>query len=224
MTSTPPRQTTILEAARDVLLRFPTANMTEIAERSGVHRSTLHRHFPTREALIEQLASAAVAAFDARVAQVEAQPGNAREAVRKATEALLRESTTWRVSRYVPLGTLPPGAARDRLRTRMLGLLEAGQRDGTVRADVAAPSLYFAWLGLILTWGAFREQVGESGSDDPAAAAGEVIRLLLPDPQPLELKIVPRNRTATSPARLVLEAEGEMSMRLVLDDWKPGEP
>src|ERR1700757_990740 len=45
----------ILTAALDVLSEDPAASMEQIAAASDVHRTTIYRRFPTREALIEAL-------------------------------------------------------------------------------------------------------------------------------------------------------------------------
>ncbi|MEM1316029.1 MAG: helix-turn-helix domain-containing protein, partial [Pseudomonadota bacterium] len=42
----------ILEAAFQLYARRPDASLAEVAQRAGVGRATLHRHFGSREALI----------------------------------------------------------------------------------------------------------------------------------------------------------------------------
>jgi serine phosphatase RsbU (regulator of sigma subunit) len=46
-------RTKLVETARDLLSRDPSADMTAIAAAAGVARSTAYRHFPTREALVD---------------------------------------------------------------------------------------------------------------------------------------------------------------------------
>ena len=65
--SNPLRPTTkdaIVEAAFDVLSRDPSASLSEVAERAGVGRATLHRHFPSREDLVRALALLAIEEMD----------------------------------------------------------------------------------------------------------------------------------------------------------------
>src|SRR3954462_14277222 len=68
----------VLEAGARLLAERPTASMQEIADASGVGRTTVYRHFPAREdligALVRQVADEigdvtdAVMAMDARCA------------------------------------------------------------------------------------------------------------------------------------------------------------
>ncbi|MDG4862728.1 helix-turn-helix domain containing protein, partial [Streptomyces sp. T-3] len=50
----------ILEAAERVLAADPAASMEHIAEAAGVARTTVHRRFANRQALVDALADSAV--------------------------------------------------------------------------------------------------------------------------------------------------------------------
>src|SRR5262245_48603299 len=91
---------TIINAATPVLRDDPNATMIEIAQRSGIARATLYRHFPSREALVSQLVVAAATAYEEQMVGTDPETGDAREAARRATIAYLRESASWRVARY----------------------------------------------------------------------------------------------------------------------------
>ncbi|MCB0865079.1 MAG: TetR/AcrR family transcriptional regulator [Solirubrobacterales bacterium] len=52
---------TVVEAGMKLLGEDPTASMQEVADRSGLGRSTVYRHFPNREALITAMYFHAVA-------------------------------------------------------------------------------------------------------------------------------------------------------------------
>src|SRR5262245_840420 len=117
----------ILDAARAVLADDPNASLTEIAERAGLHRVTLYRHFPTREALVQALTEASLGSFQALVAEAEASSRTARDVVRGATVRWFRASRDCRIGRYVPLGGLPRGEGGRRFRERMMALFGRGQ-------------------------------------------------------------------------------------------------
>ncbi|MFI0447224.1 TetR/AcrR family transcriptional regulator [Actinomadura sp. 6N118] len=58
---------TILEAAERVLSKNPAASMEQIAEAAGVARTTVHRRFASREALVDAMTAWATEQFAAAV-------------------------------------------------------------------------------------------------------------------------------------------------------------
>lgn len=165
----------ILDSARSVLAADPKATVAEIADHAGVHRATLHRHFPSREALVEQLALASMDALEHRIAALDVETVDARTAIQRATLAWMQEGrSNWRMSRYTPLHAVPASGARDRLRARMLAVFERGQRDGSIRTDQPAPTLYAAWTALVFSWNAFYDS-------EPEEMAATVMGVLFPE-------------------------------------------
>ncbi|MGI9433170.1 MAG: TetR/AcrR family transcriptional regulator [Myxococcota bacterium] len=71
-----------------VLGTNPGASLSEVAVRAGVGRATLHRHFPSREALLRDLAIAALDATDAACAHLGSAP-TARDALELLFAALV---------------------------------------------------------------------------------------------------------------------------------------
>ncbi len=60
----PTAREALIEAAFDILSKNPGATLSDIAERAGVGRATLHRHFASREDLIRTLALIAIEEMD----------------------------------------------------------------------------------------------------------------------------------------------------------------
>lgn len=94
---------TILEAAERVLSANPAATLGQIAEAAGVARTTVHRRFASRDALIAELAAWAMQRF--REAVEAARPDTAPPAVAlyQATANVLRVKTRWGFA----MGALP---------------------------------------------------------------------------------------------------------------------
>lgn len=86
----------ILEAAERVLSANPAATVEQIAEAAGVARTTVHRRFASRDALIAALAAWATQRF--REAVEAARPDTAPPAValHQATANVLRVKVSWR--------------------------------------------------------------------------------------------------------------------------------
>lgn len=163
----------ILETARAMLIENPQTSTVEIADRAQVHRTTLVRHFPTREALTEELLHRSLDAIEARIAQTGTDDGDAREALRRATLAWIDEAKHWRTGRYAPIGAVrASGDSPGKLRARITALIERGQREGTLRDDLPAESLYYVWASMTWVYNTLR------ANSAPETLAEEAVRLL----------------------------------------------
>ena len=151
----PPRQAlqqrvagAIVDAAAHVLAdRGEQASMGDVAAAAGVARATVYRYFPTREALLAELARRAVddagrRLAAARIGDVDAQDGVAR-AVRALTE--VGDAFVVLASERVR----PDRAEFERVVGAPLrSLFERGQASGSIRQDVPASLLVEGLLGL----------------------------------------------------------------------------
>lgn len=61
----PKTRDAIIDAAFDVLSRDPSAPLSDVADRAGIGRATLHRYFASRDALVRALALIAIEEMDA---------------------------------------------------------------------------------------------------------------------------------------------------------------
>ncbi|MFF8955358.1 TetR/AcrR family transcriptional regulator [Streptomyces sp. NPDC014894] len=159
---------TILETARALLRDDPRTPLADIAERAQVHRTTLSRYFPSREALVEELLQKSLEAIERRIARTGTETGDPAEALERATHAWIQEAADWRAGRYAPLGAVADrGEAPALIKARITALIERGQHDGAFRADLPPETLYFAWGSLTLAFNALdpeaaREKVADS--------------------------------------------------------------
>ncbi|MEV0126699.1 helix-turn-helix domain-containing protein [Streptomyces sp. NPDC050703] len=102
----------ILEAAERVLSANPAATVEQIAEAAGVARTTVHRRFASRDALIAALAAWATQRF--REAVEAARPDTAPPAValHQATVNVLRVKVSWRFAMDATATRADPEVAR----------------------------------------------------------------------------------------------------------------
>lgn len=79
----------ILAAAASVLARDRTATLSDIAEASGVGRTTLHRYFPDRESLTEAAIKDSIQAIQQSVSEAVLDQGSPLDAMRRAVAAMV---------------------------------------------------------------------------------------------------------------------------------------
>ncbi|MER0244344.1 helix-turn-helix domain-containing protein [Streptomyces sp. HSW2009] len=93
----------ILEAAERVLSANPAASMEQIAEAAGVARTTVHRRFVSRDALLAALAAWATQRFHDAVESARPDSVPPAVALYQVTVNVLRVKIDWRFA----MGTLP---------------------------------------------------------------------------------------------------------------------
>lgn len=133
----------LLNAAGAVLARNPGAAMAEIAEKAGVGRATLYRHFPTREDLIRALALDSLRQTDEATKQIPVKGVSAERVLGEVFGAIVPLGDRFRFLSSEPAALHDPKikAAYDRQLDELAELVEAMKDEGSV--DRAVPT---AWV------------------------------------------------------------------------------
>ncbi len=159
------RRTAILDAAEGVFLEkgIVAATMDEIAARAEVSKGALYLHFASKDDLFLGIAIRTLRAAVVRTERAAAHAGSGIERLRTTMTAYgefaedqrdrFFVSMSWLSSQYVVSGDSPQFEEYRALIARLFGIavtvIAAGQSDGTVRTDVAAPDLALRlWGGM----------------------------------------------------------------------------
>lgn len=168
----------ILDAAAAVLARDPTASLSEVARRAGVGRTTLHRHFADRAALVRALAHTALSEAEVVYDRSGIDDDDAPdETLARLVHGMLELGDRFAFLLREPsiVGDPSVDAAEERLGARVESLIERGRADGTFRTDLPT-----AWLLEVLVatvyaaWGAV-----DRGSLERADAHRAVMEVLM---------------------------------------------
>jgi AcrR family transcriptional regulator len=141
----------ILEAAARVLaVGGEHASMNDVAAAAGVARATLYRYFPSRQALLDELARVAADEAGARLASARVEELAAEEGVRRAVRALIEVGDPFTVvarERVRP----EPEQFEQRVLEPLRRLFEHAQASGEIRADIPSSWLTDALVGLVVS-------------------------------------------------------------------------
>ncbi|WP_211766326.1 TetR/AcrR family transcriptional regulator [Kutzneria sp. CA-103260] len=137
----------ILDAARRALARDPAATLQQIADEAGVARTTVHRRFASREALLDALMQDMLEQMEAVLDDSRPQTAPPLVALHEMTAGYIRVKAAWR---FHDIG---PSAAHEdvigRLMAKNRAMFQRLADSGTIAPDTDldwAVRVYFALL------------------------------------------------------------------------------
>jgi AcrR family transcriptional regulator len=88
----------ILDAANQVLARDPAASLQQIADEAGVARTTVHRRFASREALLDALVMDMLGQMESVIDDSRPETAPPLVALHEMSAGYIRLKSTWRVA------------------------------------------------------------------------------------------------------------------------------
>src|SRR5215211_7676632 len=136
-------------AARLFAVQGEQASMNDVAAAAGVARATVYRYFPNRQALLDELARAAVADADARLEAARIDEVAPEEGIARAVRALVEVGESFVLLARERVRSDPELFER-RLAQPLRELFERGQAARDIRADITPARLTESLIGLIV--------------------------------------------------------------------------
>lgn len=127
----------VIEAGIEMLTRDPEMSIQEIADASGLGRTTVYRHFPNRELLLEAVLEEVMASARKVVAEAEADPRDPAAAIEALSGALL--TVGFEYGRLISSRDGQSEAferAKSSEESPTLEFLQSARELGTIRTDI----------------------------------------------------------------------------------------
>jgi AcrR family transcriptional regulator len=163
----------LIEQAAAVLAEGRGRTMQEIADLSGVGRTTLYRHFRTREDLLQAIRAQALADVRATIAESRLDEDDAETALRRVIEGLLRVGHRYRVLVNEGHKEEDREAFAD-LTAALISVVERGQREGLFTPTLT-PRWVVAALGSLIAAAIRQVKDGELARNYAADAVAETL-------------------------------------------------
>ncbi|WP_344879588.1 helix-turn-helix domain-containing protein [Nonomuraea antimicrobica] len=163
---------TILEAAERVLSKNPAASMEQIAEAAGVARTTVHRRFASRDALVAALASWATRRFAEAVDAAHPESTPPLVALYQITANVLRVKIDFGYAMGQAMAAAETAGVHADVMERCERLFARAKEAGALRADVDpgwARRVYYALI----------HDAAQVRDGDPDALAARLVDTLL---------------------------------------------
>jgi AcrR family transcriptional regulator len=165
----------ILEAAERILSVEPTATMEQIAAAAGVARTTIHRHFANRDALLTDMARAAWRQIQEAIEQARPATAPPLVALHQATANILRIKSGWSFA----LGHHPADEATTQIQNEVFAACDTVFKNAR-HAGIIGPDTDLAWTRQVYLALINETAHGASGNGmDPDALAARIIDTLL---------------------------------------------
>lgn len=145
----------VLEAAAELFRTegYDAATMQQLADKLGLHKSSLYHYVDGKDDLLEQLTRSAQDTAEAELTAAENDPDNGfLKAVSLATEQTLRDVGRTSLVLHQKPGTPTGDAVVERRRAydrRLSKLIEEAQSSGTVREDIHPMLLARLTMGMV---------------------------------------------------------------------------
>jgi AcrR family transcriptional regulator len=167
----------ILEAAISVFINDHSASLSEVAERAGVARSTLHRYFPERSDLVNAIGDYAREQVERIREAARIDEGPASEAVVRLAVAYLEvwDAVMWDYMEAEAAGK-NPDESEDVAITR---LIERGVAEGTIDPEIPNAWIQHAMYAMVYSaWDYIRS--GHSRHEAAKLCEASIRKLIAP--------------------------------------------